>query len=226
MPAARRDARRNRLTLGPQGRCRVLRDRRACPRAPSVCSILTCSWSGSSGAGRKSHQRGDEAASRFEQQGLHLAAGKARRLPSRLADADVMGPQVVRGGFPGVGASMAGLLTSTCSLSPQERRRRPTIAKFPRRRGASTSRRGGSAAWKASPVSQGKKDPGVLGHFGDEGVDQRPAHGLRIDRGEMGVGQEVAHHLRRLAGIDEVVDDQHFCRGRYRSCAGCRRPHL
>ena len=38
---------------------------------------------------------------------------------------------------------------------------------------------------EGEPGVPGKEDPGVLRHFGDEGVDQRPAHRLGIDGGEM-----------------------------------------
>src|ERR1700733_12185021 len=59
------------------------------------------------------------------------------------------------------------------------------------------------------PGVPGKVDPGVLGHFGNEGVDQRPAHGLGVDRGEMRARQQRANDLGGLAGVDEIVDDQH-----------------
>src|SRR4029079_7633771 len=52
-------------------------------------------------------------------------------------------------------------------------------------------------------------DPRVLRHLRYESVDQWPAHGLRIDRGEMRLRQHVAHNARRFAGVDEVVDDEH-----------------
>src|SRR5882757_8605073 len=54
----------------------------------------------------------------------------------------------------------------------------------------------------------GEEDPGVLRYLGDVGVDQRPALRLGIDRGEMRIGEQLAHQLAGLAGIDEVVDDQ------------------
>ncbi len=37
----------------------------------------------------------------------------------------------------------------------------------------------------------------------------RPAHGLGIDGGEMGARQQRAHDFGGLAGIDQIVDDQH-----------------
>ena len=62
---------------------------------------------------------------------------------------------------------------------------------------------------KASPVSQGKKiqvscDTSVM-----KVSTMRPAHRLGVDGREMRLGQEVAHHLGGLAGVDEVIDDQH-----------------
>src|SRR2546422_2061061 len=57
------------------------------------------------------------------------------------------------------------------------------------------------------PGFPGKIDPGVLRHFRDEGVDQRPAHRLGIDGGEMRLRQQAAHDARRAAGVDEIVDD-------------------
>ena len=38
----------------------------------------------------------------------------------------------------------------------------------------------------------GEEDPGVLADLGDVAVDRRPAGGLCIDRGEMGLGQQGA----------------------------------
>src|SRR5579862_2425848 len=55
----------------------------------------------------------------------------------------------------------------------------------------------------------GKIDPGVLRDFGDEGVDQRPAHRLGIDRGEVRGGENIAHNARGFSGVDQVVDDEH-----------------
>ena len=63
--------------------------------------------------------------------------------------------------------------------------------------------------WNARPSVPGKIDPGVLRHLGDEGVDHRPAHRLGVDGGEMRLRQDVAHDLGGLAGVDQVVDDQH-----------------
>src|SRR5262249_36051281 len=54
-----------------------------------------------------------------------------------------------------------------------------------------------------------EEDPGVLRDLGDEGVDHRPAHRLGIDGGEMRLRQNLAHHFCGLAGVDQVVDDQH-----------------
>ena len=42
----------------------------------------------------------------------------------------------------------------------------------------------------------GEVDPGILRHFGDKGINQRPSRGLGIDGGEMRVGQEVGRTLR------------------------------
>src|SRR5579863_6436376 len=50
--------------------------------------------------------------------------------------------------------------------------------------------------------------PGVLRDLGDEGIDQRPALRLGIDRGEMRLRHHVAHQPPGLAGVDEIVDDQ------------------
>src|ERR1700704_5547316 len=55
----------------------------------------------------------------------------------------------------------------------------------------------------------GEIDPGVLRHFGDIGVDHRPAHRLCIDGREMRLRQELAYDLGGLAGVDEIIDDQH-----------------
>src|SRR5581483_4113925 len=52
-----------------------------------------------------------------------------------------------------------------------------------------------------------KIDPGILRHLGDEGVDQRPAHGLGIDSGEMRRRQQIPYDARGLARIDQIVDD-------------------
>src|SRR5207302_1187955 len=54
----------------------------------------------------------------------------------------------------------------------------------------------------------GKEDPGVLAHLGDEGVDQRAPGRLGVDRGEMRLGQKLAHDPRSVAGIDQIVDDE------------------
>src|SRR5262249_11223023 len=51
--------------------------------------------------------------------------------------------------------------------------------------------------------------PGVLGYFGDEGIDQRAPHRLGVDRGKMRIWQQVAYHTRGLAGVDQVVDDEY-----------------
>src|SRR5262245_7891666 len=55
----------------------------------------------------------------------------------------------------------------------------------------------------------GKIDPGVLRYFGDERVDHGSAHGLGVDGREMRLGQHLAHYRGGLAGIDEIIDDQH-----------------
>src|SRR5215470_19431215 len=59
------------------------------------------------------------------------------------------------------------------------------------------------------PGVPGKEDPGVLRHLGDERVDHRAAHRLGIDGREVRLRQQIAHYLGGLAGVDEVVDDQH-----------------
>src|SRR5438477_2080247 len=61
---------------------------------------------------------------------------------------------------------------------------------------------------EGKPGIPGKIDPGILRYFGDEGVDQRAAHGLGVNRGKMSLGEKVAHEPRSVAGIDQVVDDQ------------------
>ena len=63
----------------------------------------------------------------------------------------------------------------------------------------------------------GEEDPGVLADLGDEGVDQRPPRRLGIDRGEMRLGQHLAHGARGVAGIDQIVDDEQAGRRRPRS---------
>ena len=51
-------------------------------------------------------------------------------------------------------------------------------------------------------------DPGVLRHFGNEGIDQRLALRLGVDGREMRVGHHRTHQPPGLAGVDEIVDDQ------------------
>ncbi len=51
-------------------------------------------------------------------------------------------------------------------------------------------------------------NPRVLADLGDEGIDQRPSGGFRINRRKMGLGQELANDLCRVAGVHQVVDDQ------------------
>src|ERR1700694_5315245 len=58
-----------------------------------------------------------------------------------------------------------------------------------------------------------KENPGVLRHFGNKSVDQRPSHRLRIHRCEMRVGDHLTHQPPGLAGVDEVVDDQESLAG-------------
>src|SRR6202140_3246432 len=59
----------------------------------------------------------------------------------------------------------------------------------------------------------GKEDPGVLRHFGDEGIDQRPSLRLGVDGCEMRVRHHVAHQPPGLAGVDEIIDDQESLAG-------------
>ncbi len=66
----------------------------------------------------------------------------------------------------------------------------------------------GLAAGTRSPCPW-EIDPAVLSHLGDEGVHQRASSRLGIDGGEMGFRQHVAHDLRRLARIDQIIDHQH-----------------
>src|SRR5258705_1241732 len=54
----------------------------------------------------------------------------------------------------------------------------------------------------------GKEDPGVLRHFGDESVDQRPSHRFCIHRGAMRIHDHVAHQPPGLAAVAKLVDDQ------------------
>src|SRR5688572_13086407 len=54
----------------------------------------------------------------------------------------------------------------------------------------------------------GEVNPLGLLELLDEAVDDRPAGGLRVEAGEMRLGQELAHGLRGLAGVDQVVDQQ------------------
>src|SRR5215469_7161446 len=62
---------------------------------------------------------------------------------------------------------------------------------------------------ESKPGVPGKIDPGVLRYFGNERVDHGSAHGLGVNRREMRLGQQLAHHLCGSAGIDEIIDDQH-----------------
>src|ERR1700704_3274177 len=55
----------------------------------------------------------------------------------------------------------------------------------------------------------GEEDPGVLRHFGDEGIDHRLAQRLGVDAGEMRLGQDLAHQLGGAAGGDPVGRDPH-----------------
>ena len=54
----------------------------------------------------------------------------------------------------------------------------------------------------------GKEDPGILRDFRDERIDQRASHRLGVDGGEMRLGQDVAHQLGGLPGVDQVVHHQ------------------
>src|SRR5512138_1613884 len=54
----------------------------------------------------------------------------------------------------------------------------------------------------------GEVDPLRLLELLDEGVDDRPARGLGVERGEIGLRQELAHGLGGAPGVDEVVDQQ------------------
>src|SRR4029079_16405544 len=54
----------------------------------------------------------------------------------------------------------------------------------------------------------GKVNPRVLRHFRNERVDQWLTLRLGVNSCEMGVGHHRTHPPPRLAGIDEVVDDQ------------------
>ena len=66
---------------------------------------------------------------------------------------------------------------------------------------------GGSAAGTIAHVP-GKIDPGVLRHFGDERVDQRPALRLGVDGRRNAPPASSRAPAGGLAGVDEVVDDQ------------------
>jgi hypothetical protein len=72
----------------------------------------------------------------------------------------------------------------------------------------SASALAGDRRLKRQPEVPGKVDPGVLRHFGDEGVDMRPSLRLCIDRREMSFCQDLASDERRRTGVDEVVDDE------------------
>ncbi|GCC45564.1 hypothetical protein chiPu_0029711, partial [Chiloscyllium punctatum] len=72
----------------------------------------------------------------------------------------------------------------------------------------------------------GEENPGVLRHLGDVGVDQRPPLRLGVDRGEMRVGQHLAHHPAGLAGVDKVVDDQQSLAGAAAELGGLLRNAL
>src|ERR687892_326598 len=54
----------------------------------------------------------------------------------------------------------------------------------------------------------GEMNPLRLLELLDEGIDDRPARGLGVEAGEVRLGQELAHGLRGLPGIDKVVDQQ------------------
>src|SRR3954465_14723348 len=64
--------------------------------------------------------------------------------------------------------------------------------------------RGGEAVFDVP----GEVDPLRLPELLDEGVDDRPARGLGVERGEIGFRQELAHGLGGAPGIDKVVDQQ------------------
>src|SRR5205814_7372553 len=51
-------------------------------------------------------------------------------------------------------------------------------------------------------------DPLVLLELLHARVDDRAAGGLGIERGEVRLRQELAHELRRAAGIDQIVDQE------------------
>lgn len=54
----------------------------------------------------------------------------------------------------------------------------------------------------------GKVDPGVLANFGDVGVNLGAAFGFCVDRCNVSAWEFLAHQLRCLAGVDQVIDDQ------------------
>src|SRR5258707_8414582 len=79
-----------------------------------------------------------------------------------------------------------------------------SMALWPRDGAPAVLDRGGEAVFDVP----GEVDPLRLLELLDEGVDDRPAGGLGVERGEIGFRQEPAHGLRGAPGVDEVVDQQ------------------
>ena len=53
-----------------------------------------------------------------------------------------------------------------------------------------------------------EENPRVLADPGDEGIHHRLTLWLGVDGGVVGFWVEAAHHLKRSATVDEVIDDQ------------------
>src|SRR5450631_2514529 len=68
--------------------------------------------------------------------------------------------------------------------------------------------RRGDRRLKTEAKIPGEIDPGVLRHLGDEGIDERTAERLCIDRRDMRLGQYRANEFDRRARIGEIIDDE------------------
>ena len=115
---------------------------------------------------------------------------------------------------------------------PADRRFQPNWTRVRRLKHGKLSARSGRSfgdrRLKGQARVPGEINPGVLRDFGDESVDHRPALRLGVDRREMRLRQQRAHHLRGRAGVDEIVDDQHLLararEDRLGETASARRP--
>src|SRR6266568_3755132 len=112
--------------------------------------------------------------------------GQAPALHERRAG--VHPPPQLRVATSGAGSSPAageGLWTRSAQRPPGLDRRHELIVDVP---------------WEVDPL--------LLLELLHERVDDRPAEGLRVQRGEVGLGQELADRLGGAAGVDEVVDEE------------------